>query len=102
MFSPENLTCWRLGCCQTTIKKQKCLPAILEEFKPCNLYCQQYVLLSLMYMYAHVEIGVYLKTYVNYVYTQINQSLGLSVYQLIHILSNISRQESAKEMHLKA
>lgn len=32
-----------------------------------------------MYMYAHVEIGVYPKTYVNYVYTQINQSLGLSV-----------------------
>lgn len=55
-----------------------------------------------MYMYAHVEIGVYLKTYINYVYTQINQSLGLSVYQLIHILSNISRQESTKEMHLKA
>lgn len=53
-------------------------------------------------MYAHMEIGVYLQTSTNYVYTQINQPLGLSVYQPIHILSNISRQESTKEMHLKA
>lgn len=102
MFSPGNLTSWRLGCHQTTIKKQKCLPTALEEYKPCNFYCLQNVLLSLIYMCAHMYIGVYLQTCINYVYTQINQSLGLSVYQPIHILSNLSRQESTEEMHLKA